>query len=249
MKSTFGSASDQKKIPENKKYAHVQSSLDTGATSKGRPSAPTAGEIAKRRDEIFKRIKPSTLARLVAENEVCESVYALGSDAGDRGSASSVVASKAGPSSVAATGAAAAASVASVGSVAGSVVSVITSDTTLAESRDLVLLDLREPEEYQKCHLPMADSYPSPKINRDQFSPELIRCKRDPSKLLVVYHNNDATTAQFATLLVQKGWDSVYALSGGFEEVVQSYPEVLEGEIPSRPDTGGTARTSSSRRP
>merc|ERR1711897_7720 len=28
------------------------------------------------------------------------------------------------------------------------------------------------------------------KINRDQFPPELVRCKRDSSKLLVVYHSN-----------------------------------------------------------
>merc|ERR1711879_516102 len=96
------------------------------------------------------------------------------------------------------------ASVASVSSVAGSVLSVINSDITVSESRDLILLDLREADEFEKCHLPLADSYPATKINRDQFSADLHRCKRDPSKLLVVYHTNDQQTSAIATLLVQK---------------------------------------------
>merc|ERR1711920_512818 len=157
-----------------------------------------------------------------------------GSDADGR-SASSVVASKAGPAPTAA-------SVASVSSVAGSVLSVIESDTTVSEERDLVLLDLRDPDAYERCRLPMAISYPSQKINRDQFPPELHRCKRDASKLLVVYHDNDQTTSSVAQLLVQKGWDTVHALNGGFEEMVKSYPEVLEGEPP-RLDTGSTQRS------
>merc|ERR1719277_1815475 len=127
---------------------------------------------------------------------------------------------------------------ASLASMAGSVLRVIDTDTTLDESWDLVLVDLREPEEFDRCHLPLAISYPAAKINRDQFPPELHRCKRDSTKLLVVYHTDDQATAGAATLLVQKGWENVHGLSGGFEEMVTSYPEVLEGEIPERPDTG-----------
>jgi len=140
---------------------------------------------------------------------------------------------------------------ATVNSVAGSVVSVVSSDATVDETRDLVLLDLREPEEFEKCRLPLAVNYPATKINRDQFCPELQRCRRDPSKLLVVYHADDASTAGVATLLVQKGWENVHALSGGFEEMADSYPEVLDGEIPERPDTGAsrsTRTTATSRR-
>merc|ERR1711976_695044 len=84
-------------------------------------------------------------------------------------------------------------------------------------------------------------------INRDQFPPELHRCKRDASKLLVVYHDNDQTTAGVAQLLVQKGWDTVHALSGGFEEMEKSYPEVLEGEPTIRPETGATSRSGRTR--
>ncbi|CAJ1438449.1 unnamed protein product [Effrenium voratum] len=123
-----------------------------------------------------------------------------------------------------------------------SVVSVVETDTTVSEARDLVLLDVRDAAEFEQCHLPLAVSYPAPKINRDQFIPELLRCKREP-KLLVVYGANEQATIGVARLLVEKGWDNVHALTGGFEEMLQSYPEVLEGMAPERPVTTSTARS------
>lgn len=236
MKSSFGNPLD-KKVPESKKYAHVQSSLDTGASAKKQGVISTSA-AAKRRDEIFKRIRPATLVRLLQEREVCESVYAMGPDMGDGRSSSSVMASKAATTTAAPT------SVVSVGSVAGSVLSVVDSDATVDDTRDLVLLDLREPDEFERCRLPLAVNYPAAKVNRDQFSPELLSCKRNPSKLLVVYHNSDQTTCGVATLLVQKGWEVVHVLTGGFEEMIQSYPEMLDGEIPDRPATSSTVRSS-----
>lgn len=244
MKSSFGNVTD-KKVPESKKYAHIASSLDTGASAKKSVAPATSSQAARRRDEVFKRIKCSTLVRMLGEQQVTESVYAMGPDDGPGGSASSVVALRVGPPApTRASAPARAPTVASVTSMAGSVLSVIESDVTVSEARDLVLLDLREPEEFEKCHLPLAENYPATKINRDQFSTDLHRCKRDPSKLLVVYHSSDQTTAAAATLLAQKGWDNVHVLSGGFEEIAQSYPEALDGDVPDRPTTGSTVRGS-----
>lgn len=244
MKSSFPAL--DRKVPESKKYSHVGSNIDTGHSLKHQ-SVVSASATAKKRNEVFKRIRPATLARLLEEREVNETVYALGSVAeeGENISVSSVKASKA-PGTVVT-----AMTSATCASTPGSVVSVCDTDTTIDQARDLVLLDLRDETEYEQCRLPLAISYPATKINRDQFAPELHRCKRDASKLLVVYHTNDGTTAGVATLLVQKGWDNVHALTGGFEEMASSYPEVFEGAIPERPGTGSTtatARSSASRR-
>lgn len=249
MKSSFPSL--DKRVPQTSKYAHVNSNINTGASAKKQPVV-TASAVAKARNEVFKRIRPATLVRMLGEREVCESVYALGSvdenaEGASVASVSSVKASKASGTVTAAT----CVTTATCASAPGSVVSVVDTDTTIDEARDLVLLDLREESEYERCHLPLSVSYPAAKINRDQFTPELHRCKRDQSKLLVVYHTNDSTTAGVATLLAQKGWEKVYALSGGFDEMVSSYPEVLEGEVPERPNTSSTTattRTSASRR-
>lgn len=74
----------------------------------------------------------------------------------------------------------------------------------------------------------------------------------------MVYGANEAATIGVARLLVEKagvldlfsdfsgsggavrvrqGWESVHALTGGFEEILQSYPEVVEGTAPDRPPT------------
>lgn len=249
MKSSFPTL--QKKVPESKKYAHVGSNIDTGASAKNTSLVSTSA-AAKKRNEIFKRIRPATLARLLEEREVNETVYALGSVAeeGENVSVSSMKASKAPGTTLAPT----VLTTATCASTPGSVISVCDTDTTIDQARDLVLLDLRDESEYAQCRLPLAMSYPAAKINRDQFIPELHRCKRDASKLLVVYHTNDSTTAGVATLLAQKGWETVHALSGGFEEMASSYPEVFEGELPERPSTGSTTasgvtgRSSASRR-
>jgi len=236
MKSSFPAL--DRKVPESKKYAHVSSSINTGHSAKN-TSLVSANATAKKRNEVFKRIKAATLARLLEEREVNETVYALGSvpEDAEHASVSSVKASKA-PGTVVT-----AMTSATCASTPGSVLSVCDTDTTIDQARDLVLLDLRDESEYEQCRLPLAISYPATKINRDQFTPELHRCKRDPSKLLVVYSTNDSTTASVATLLAQKGWDNVHALSGGFEEMASSYPEVFEGEVPERPGTGSTTAT------
>lgn len=279
------------RIPENRRYSHVQSSLDTGASAK-KKSAISTSALLRRRGEIFRRIKPATLVQLLEERNVQESVYAMGPESCDARSASSTVASRAGvapsalaasrfgavPTTVAAsrvgayrppasmkapsgkrgsvlhrtgniimtgnTSKASISGISNVGSVAGSVVSVIDTDTTVDEARDLVLLDLREPSEYETCRLPLAVNYPAARISRDQFAPDLYQCKKDPDKLLVVYHKDDQTSALAATLLVHKGWDSVYVLSGGFAEIAQNYPEVMHGEVPDGFDSDcGTLRS------
>mmetsp|Transcript_83112 Transcript_83112/g.130741 ORF Transcript_83112/g.130741 Transcript_83112/m.130741 type:complete len:245 (+) Transcript_83112:56-790(+) len=238
MKSSFPTL--DKKVPQSKRYAHVSSGIDTGAAQKS--NVVSASATAKRRNEVFKRIRPQTLVRLLGEREVNESVYALGSvdEEGEGISVSSVKASRAPGTMVTAL------TTATCASTPGSVLSVVDTDTTIDDSRDLVLLDLRDESDYQQCRLPLAISYPAAKINRDQFIAELVRCKRDASKLLVVYHSNDQTTAGVATLLAQKGWEAVYALSGGFEEMVLHYQEVLEGEIPDRPGTSASRATAKS---
>lgn len=245
-RGSFGSPLD-KKVPVSKKYAGIGSSIDTGASA-NKQVIVSCGVAAKRRDEIFKRIRPATLVRMLEERNVHESIFSMGGLSDGPGcdgisskSVSSVVASRAGPAGPLTI--AGAASVASVHTVAGSVLSIVDSTATVDDTRDLVLLDLRERAEFDQCHLPLAVNYPASLINRDQFSTELHRCKRDPSKLLVVYHADDQSTAGVAMLLAQKGWETVHALSGGFQEMASSYPEVLEGEPPTRPGSNSTARS------
>jgi len=243
-RSDFGSVSD-KKVPVSTKYQGIQSKLDTGASASKRPPPMPVNAKAQLINEEFKRIRPATLSRLIQEQqeEGLESVFNLADndDRDDCASQSSMRVARPAPTRSRAAG--------SVASMAGSVVSVVAADATTAE-RKMVLLDLRDADDYERCRLPTAISYPATKLNRDQIIPELYKCKRDTSVLLVVYHRNDHVTAEIATQLSRKGWESVHALSGGFEEMVSSYPEILDGDVPertmsSRPDTGCTVHSRS----
>ena len=56
------------------------------------------------------------------------------------------------------------------------------------------------------------------------------RFERDSTKRLVVYDLDDKSTAKVATMLVEKGFKNVYALSGGIEEVVLHVTEMVDGD-------------------
>merc|ERR1719465_381177 len=231
-----------KRVPSNSKFAHITSSINTGSKAGSKGEAPTNNAVAKRRNEIFKRAKLSTLARLIKENEVSESVFAL-ADPDDRGDAVSTSAVVRAPASVS--------QAASAVSATGSVISVIESDIGYMENPDFVLFDLREEDEFMKSHISSALSYPATNIGRDKFSPELFRMKSQRDKIIIVYHEDDRICAPFATQLVQKGWDNIYVLSGGITEARESYPEIIEGDLPpkspERPKTGATVASTASR--
>lgn len=68
----------QKKVTSSAKYGNVQSKLvgKTGATAKN-VSTVSDNLVTKRKGEKHKRIKPSTLAKLMTESAYEESIYNL----------------------------------------------------------------------------------------------------------------------------------------------------------------------------
>jgi centrosomal protein CEP41 len=154
-------------------------------------------QIAKRRNERFKRIKVSTLARLLRQSLTEESVYNLGAAGavdinglGDVAAADSIsqIGGGAGVYSArdnqsqvsAATGASAASHVTYATEMLG-----ITQNTTF------LLLDLRQPEEYKEWHIRESINFPAVNIARDKTIPELFRFKNAEDKLIVIYMNDE----------------------------------------------------------
>jgi centrosomal protein CEP41 len=145
--------------------------------------------IAKRRGEKFKRIKCSTLARLLVQNTTQEeSIYQLGQ--GDGMDSVSVVAgqnaqmapnmneeSKDNQSNVSMrTGVSQATAVTYATEMIG-----ITAQTSF------LLLDLRDQDEYNLWRIKESINFPAPNIARDKMIPELFRFKNQPDKLIIVY--------------------------------------------------------------
>ena len=79
-------------------------------------------------------------------------------------------------------------------SIAMSQVSAVTYATEMlgiTQNTKFLLLDMRDPEEYQMVHIKEALNYPAPNISRDKIIPELFRFKNQPDKLIVIYMSDE----------------------------------------------------------
>lgn len=61
----------------------------------------------------------------------------------------------------------------------------------LSGSSSILLIDLRDPEEYRLSHIQGAINYPGPNISRDKFIPQLFSYKNAEGKIIVLYTNDE----------------------------------------------------------
>jgi len=87
----------------------------------------------------------------------------------------------------------------------------------LNDSTSFLLLDLREPEEYEFWRIKEALNYPAPNISRDKIIPELYRFKNKANKLIIIYMSDERKGSAAATLMTEKGYENVFLLSGGID--------------------------------
>jgi rhodanese-related sulfurtransferase len=206
-------------------------------------AAPTRRADARLKvtDEYFQRLKPTTLAALIAELEAAdESVYELGADAAADcrsacGGASRVGGSPGTPSVAGSTRSLAARSVVSHAQNASPSVR----DAEGAQHM-LLLLDARPPEAFEAWRVRGAASYPPQQlIHASNPLPKDIyyyKGERDGSKLVVLYDDDGKSHAvAAANLLTQKGVDNAYVLKGGLREFAPRFPHLLAGNVPPLP--------------
>ena len=92
-----------------------------------------------------------------------------------------------------------------------------------------MLIDLREPEEYEQYHIKEALNYPGTHIKRDKFIPQLYAYKNKGDKIIVVYHFDEKKGIEYVNQFFEKGFDNIFLLSGGVEAFGQEVAEGLEG--------------------
>ena len=99
----------------------------------------------------------------------------------------------------------------------------ITANTTF------LLLDLREPDEYQKWHIKESINFPAANIARDKTIPELFRFKNQEDKLIITYMLDERSGVQYAQMLTEKGYENTFLLSGGIEAFLEDNADLVEG--------------------
>lgn len=110
-----------------------------------------------------------------------------------------------------------------------------------------LILDAREPGEYNLCHILQARSLPYTMLRRDQYHPDIYRFRNKPETLIIIYCDDERISREAAKLLVDRGIDNIFLLTGGMKEFAYDFPAFVEGEVPSPPKSRMQNTTTSSK--
>ncbi|XP_058683490.1 centrosomal protein of 41 kDa-like isoform X1 [Poecile atricapillus] len=263
-----------RRIPTNPKYQHIKTRLDTGnSLSKYMEKLEEIKRNYRyKKDELFKRLKVTTFAQLVLQvaslsNETLEvtkeELQELPDSAGDdtegtkndqgspEGMASPVLFlnnSGAGESHRS--------TLQSVISGVGELD--LEKDSPKEEESQaretpypdcpFLLLDVRDRDAYEQCHIVGAYSYPIATLSRtmNPYTNNILEYKNAHGKIIIVYDNDERLASQAATTMCERGFENLFMLSGGLKVLAQKIPEgLITGTLPAScqlPAPGGSAR-------
>uniref|UniRef100_A0A5F9CX30 Centrosomal protein 41 n=1 Tax=Oryctolagus cuniculus TaxID=9986 RepID=A0A5F9CX30_RABIT len=241
-----------KRIPQNPRYQHVKSRLDT--------------DYRYRKDELFKRLKVTTFAQLVIQvaslsdqsdqtlEVTAEEIQRLeDSDSATPDPEAEVAARTNGegspgeqpPSPVQFTN-----SVGAGDSSRSTLQSVISGVGELDLDKGLVkraepstkdrpypdcpflLLDVRDRDSYQQCHIIGAYSYPIATLSRtmNPYSNDILEYKNAHGKIIILYDDDERLASQAATTMCERGFENLFMLSGG--RLNQAHSSGRDAKVP-----------------
>ncbi|XP_006505274.1 centrosomal protein of 41 kDa isoform X7 [Mus musculus] len=241
-----------RRIPQNPRYQHVKSRLDT--------------DYRYKKDELFKRLKVTTFAQLVIQvaslsdqtlEVTAEEIQRLEDNDSATSEADAEIAAKTNgkgspeeqsPSPVQfinSTGAG--------DSSRSTLQSVISGVGELDVDKGLVkkeepngkdkpypdcpflLLDVRDRDSYQQCHIVGAYSYPIATLSRtmNPYSNDILEYKNAHGKIIILYDEDERLASQAATTMCERGFENLFMLSGGLKVLAQKFPEgLVTGSLP-----------------
>lgn len=251
---------DGKRVPRNQKYSNVSGKVDTGAsTSKSQARAEyLAANYKYKKGEIFKRMKASTLAQLIIDDAEAMVEYDIGDldeaatfNGGQmlgRHVASPEVTDDIDSTTSARTSRSTLLSlVHGVGAMdVASAEAEAASPRTVVEKPPFILLDLRDPQDFEECHIRGATNYHHVRLARAQnyWTPEVFEYINKPDRIIIAYDEDESIAPKAATTIVQRGVDNLFMLSGGLKVFADKIPEgLINGVLPKscRPAKGSKA--------
>jgi len=100
----------------------------------------------------------------------------------------------------------------------------------------VLLLDVRDRDEYDACHISSAMHYPAMMLNRstNQFPAELLAFKNKENHLVVIYDLEEeiVTARKVGNVFFERGFDNIAVISGGLKEFVQEHSDMITGPPP-----------------
>ncbi|NXK91291.1 CEP41 protein, partial [Formicarius rufipectus] len=98
-----------------------------------------------------------------------------------------------------------------------------------------LLLDVRDRDAYEQCHIVGAYSYPIATLSRtmNPYTNSILEYKNAHGKIIIVYDNDERLASQAATTMCERGFENLFMLSGGLKVLAQKIPEGLTtGTLP-----------------
>lgn len=246
----------QKKIPSNKRYNGIEARVDTGKslTRYMKKIEEMQLNSQSRKDELFKRMKITTLAQLVlqvaniAMQDEEGSEFSPRSDVTNDISVVNEVSPKTSTSSLD--------DVQSITSSRYSLHSVIRGMGEVDVADELkvkpkpasksyiekpyvdcpyLLLDLRDSDDFEACHIITAKSFPVAMLSRTMncFNREILDYKNSVGKIIILYDEDERLVISAGTTMVERGFDNIFVLSGGLKVLSSKIPEgMVTGSFP-----------------
>ncbi|XP_071313469.1 centrosomal protein of 41 kDa [Trachinotus anak] len=98
-----------------------------------------------------------------------------------------------------------------------------------------LLLDVRDRDQYEGCHIISAQSFPIAMLSRtmNPYTREVLEYKNAAGKIIIVYDEDERIASQAATIMCERGFENLFMLSGGLKVIAQKFPEgMTTGSIP-----------------
>lgn len=97
-----------------------------------------------------------------------------------------------------------------------------------------LLLDVRDEEEFEKCHIQLAKCFPKARLSRatNQFTPEVLSFKGRPEKMIVLYCDYGKYSAEAAQMFAERGFDNIFLLHDGLATFAEEYPNLVGPQAP-----------------
>jgi len=95
--------------------------------------------------------------------------------------------------------------------------------------RPYLILDIRDENQYKRGRIVTSKSYPAVKLSRsvNYETREMYRFKNTDGKIIVIVDADESLSPNFATTMIQRGYDNVFVLSGGLRVAKIKFPEQL----------------------
>uniref|UniRef100_A0A8D0G4D5 Centrosomal protein 41 n=1 Tax=Sphenodon punctatus TaxID=8508 RepID=A0A8D0G4D5_SPHPU len=243
-----------KRIPQNPKYQHVKTRLDTGnsLTKYTERLEEIKRNYRYKKDELFKRLKVTTFAQLVCIALFLPNYGDAASPEAD-GDPTAETNGKGSPSEKPPSPILFINNTGSGESFRSTLQSVISGVGELDLDRNapkkqemnakdrpypdcpFLLLDVRDRDSYHQCHIIGAYSYPIATLSRtmNPYTNNVLEYKNAHGKIIILYDDDERLASQAATTMCERGFENLFMLSGGLKVISQKIPEgLITGSFP-----------------